>query len=789
MHLKKRIAFTSLALLFSLIHLAANTPLDQALRHTVLLNGLAQLNLTGDENSPPAANASGWQNVRIPTDPAEITMTTSGWYKIKFYIPPMDLSQKRTVLYLDKVVHYTRVLCNGQFCGEKWGFRLPYSVDITDKIIANQHNELMIYVHSAEGKYVRQELPIIDADSIRKAYTRYESKPGIQGDVVLKFYSPIHVEKIHLFTSVRQQKLSAKIWIGNDGISSGDYTVRFKVKELGGVVVDELTATQSVTIFPQSSLSMNYEKTWINPKLWGFGEYGSPQLYFLTVEILQGDTLLVDRYRERFGFREFWLEGTQFKFNGKDFFLVSRFLQTYEGIHSRNFYFHFYNSMNQYNINAIHQHWDRYPRQMLEVADELGMTIVAGLTCMGPPYATWPVYADPDWALWMTNLNRRWVDLDLNHPSIITWRNSDIAPIGAETVIFDSIPNAIRPIDPSRLIISSTDHDQTNGGLSTYNTILSNVIVGVKPFIVSETWIASGTVTDNARWIAGLIYGLFQKGSAGFQVIDFNDVLVGPTVSRNGNNFKVTWPAVSGEGIHSYVTGTTGINWCDPLKPVYIPTALDTALRNAYAQNAGKSAGALAGSRLPEVMVTVQKGNSSVWGKTLYAIYLDSLNPIVIGTKLDNAGKGWLVLPEPGPYRFYYEDSNVIIEAETTLSMAPFTGSPGYGEIVNISLGKDSTSKITEKPKKKNELTKFSIAPIPFSSALNIQFELQAPRAVTLKLYNLTGTEIITLMEPRIRSAGIHHFLWHPAQLQNGIYFLKLESGQAILWNKVIFLK
>ena len=75
--------------------------------------------------------------------------------------------------------------------------------------------------------------------------------------------------------------------------------------------------------------------------------------------------------------------------------------------------------------------------------------------------------------------------------------------------------------------------------------------------------------------------------------------------------------------------------------------------------------------------------------------------------------------------------------------------------------------------------------PNPFNPSTLIEFGLPAPSAVTLKIYNILGEEIATIINDEMLEAGIHKRSFdmqnnlHPGQLSSGIYFYRLNAKSA----------
>lgn len=78
--------------------------------------------------------------------------------------------------------------------------------------------------------------------------------------------------------------------------------------------------------------------------------------------------------------------------------------------------------------------------------------------------------------------------------------------------------------------------------------------------------------------------------------------------------------------------------------------------------------------------------------------------------------------------------------------------------------------------------------PNPFNPSTRIQYSLKESGFVTLKVYDVLGREVSTLISQE-QNAGIHTVVFDASDLSTGIYFYKLESGSYVQVNKMILLK
>ncbi|MCH7852474.1 MAG: T9SS type A sorting domain-containing protein [Candidatus Marinimicrobia bacterium] len=78
--------------------------------------------------------------------------------------------------------------------------------------------------------------------------------------------------------------------------------------------------------------------------------------------------------------------------------------------------------------------------------------------------------------------------------------------------------------------------------------------------------------------------------------------------------------------------------------------------------------------------------------------------------------------------------------------------------------------------------------PNPFNPVTTIQYHLPRPGEVRLRLYNLRGQLVRTLIDD-FRPAGVHTVALNSDRLASGIYFYRLEAGDFTRTRKMILLK
>ena len=85
----------------------------------------------------------------------------------------------------------------------------------------------------------------------------------------------------------------------------------------------------------------------------------------------------------------------------------------------------------------------------------------------------------------------------------------------------------------------------------------------------------------------------------------------------------------------------------------------------------------------------------------------------------------------------------------------------------------------------------FSLAqnhPNPFNPATTIEFTLPKSEFVELKVYNLLGQEVSTLVSNKLNQ-GNHTYTFYGKNLTSGVYYYRIEAGNIVQTRKMIYLK
>jgi len=78
--------------------------------------------------------------------------------------------------------------------------------------------------------------------------------------------------------------------------------------------------------------------------------------------------------------------------------------------------------------------------------------------------------------------------------------------------------------------------------------------------------------------------------------------------------------------------------------------------------------------------------------------------------------------------------------------------------------------------------------PNPFNPSTRIQFSIVDARFVSVKVYDILGKEVATLVNEKM-NPGIYTVAWNAARLSSGIYFVRLQAGKFSAVRKVVLMK
>ena len=213
---------------------------------------------------------------------------------------------------------------------------------------------------------------------------------------------------------------------------------------------------------------------------------------------------------------------------------------------------------------------------------------------------------------------------------------------------------------------------------------------------------------------------------------------------------------------------------------------------NPKIANGGNLNYTIADSDLPEAM---RPRNASV-RDNLLCLFVNSINPDKGNLPVINYKNGGLLIArmklETTADKF--EDTPLdmkLSESKFKTKVFAFDGKKNI-ELINSDnnsiegvTGKLTNESITHIP------AEFALGqnyPNPFNPSTTINYELPASNFVTLKIYDLTGKEVMTLVNEKL-DAGRYTATFNGSNLASGMYFYKISAGQFTFVRKMVLIK
>jgi hypothetical protein len=110
------------------------------------------------------------------------------------------------------------------------------------------------------------------------------------------------------------------------------------------------------------------------------------------------------------------------------------------------------------------------------------------------------------------------------------------------------------------------------------------------------------------------------------------------------------------------------------------------------------------------------------------------------------------------------------------------------GIVASLSGGTDTVTTVENSQQLPTEYVLHQNYPNPFNPSTKIEFKIPDAGLVNLKVYDLLGREVITLVDEDLQ-AGNYNINYDASGLASGIYFYTLQAGEFISTKKMIYLK
>ena len=434
-------------------------------------------------NSFANRDVEGPDHRNYPSYPKEWEQVKMAWMK-KMITIPADWDGQQIKLYFEAVSGYTEIYINKEKVGENFDIFLPFSVDITDKVNAGETAEVWVGVRSQSLFENNSTIGrrIVPAGSMWGYHIA-----GIWQDVYLLALPKVHVEDVYVKPLVSKNMLELEVTVQNNTEKKADLQIQGKINEwvnLAGTDINSapvpawklgqeaLKVAPVKVAIPANASSKVVLQVPVSGEL-NFWTPEQPNLYAVLLS-LQAKKETLDMKYERFGWREWTLQGTTQYLNGKPYQLRGDSWH-FMGIPqmTRRYAWAWFTAIKGMNANAVRPHAQIYPRFYMDVADEMGI-------CVLNETANWASDGGPKldselfWEASKEHL-KRFVLRDRNHASVFGWSiSNENKPVilhvynrpelmPQQKKAWEDWRDIVRANDPTRPWISADGEDDGDG--------------------------------------------------------------------------------------------------------------------------------------------------------------------------------------------------------------------------------------------------------------------------------------------------------------------------------------
>jgi len=368
-----------------------------------------------------------------PSYPKEWEDVQMAWMK-KTVTIPADWNNQQIKIYFEAVAGYTEVYVKGKKIVENFDIFLPFEADITDLVQPGETIDILVGVRKSSLFDDRATIGrrIIPAGSMWGSFIA-----GIWQDVYLLAVPVINIENVYVKPFVSKELLELDVTITNHSSKKETLTLSGDIKEwinLAGTDINS-APVPDWELGKYVTLALNAKKIQLNAnetltttiqipvgKALKFWTPEQPNLYGLTLKLSAKNT--IDTKYERFGWREWTIEGTKHCLNGQPYELKGDSWH-FMGVPqmTRRYAWSWYSAIKAANGNAVRPHAQIYPKFYLDMADEMGICVLAET-------ANWASDGGPKFdsdIFWENSKDhlKRMILRDRNHASIFGWSVSN----------------------------------------------------------------------------------------------------------------------------------------------------------------------------------------------------------------------------------------------------------------------------------------------------------------------------------------------------------------------------
>ena len=393
-----------------------------------------------------------WTTLRVPDvwmGAAGYTETTTATYKTTFDVP--SNFSNNIFLEFEAANDKSTIKINGDVLSTHNHKDVKFLVDISDKVSPGSVN--------AELEVVCEQA---DSNNVQGWRRDGERNLGLRGNVWLKSFPDVRVEDVYIRPSTRNDEIEFEYLITNSTANDKTITIEPVAYDKAGSIAQKSFAFEGAVVNAGQTKTVTFTRSWIDYTIW---QPDNPYLYLLKTKIQESVTTH-DVQEEKFGFREFWRQGTEFKLNGiscrqRGDSIVDHGCRIKNVIYAdcvdlqqEAYYDYFFDKSNLetlvdrikgLNFNSVRTHMGPAPDLFYEVCDEKGLLV----TCESAMYQGYS--AGPNLDINAVQWVKEFVATFKNHPSVVIWAGPNEGDL--TTWNYGSIESTFRVEDPTRPVI------------------------------------------------------------------------------------------------------------------------------------------------------------------------------------------------------------------------------------------------------------------------------------------------------------------------------------------------
>ncbi len=353
-----------------------------------------------------------------------------GWMRRSVTVPS-DWSGRSIAVRFEAVAGECVVLVNGRKVAENFELFLPFEADVTDLVKPGDTFELLVGVR---GQKLFEDREGVGRRVIPAGSMWGGEIIGIWQDVTLVSRPKLRVDDVFVRPLVSKGVLALDVTVANAGDAAASADLGAKVCEwINRAGTDVLSAPVPAWELGAEKLAKDFGKVAVDAKsskmvtieipvaadalrLW---TPETPNLNSLVVS-LSANGADIDRKAERFGWREWTIDGGKYLLNGKPIQFRSDSWH-FMGVPqmTRRYAWAWFKAIKEANGNAVRLHAQVYPSFYHDVADEMGI-------CILDETANWASDGGPKFdreVFWKNSIVHleRFIRRDRNHASVLGW--------------------------------------------------------------------------------------------------------------------------------------------------------------------------------------------------------------------------------------------------------------------------------------------------------------------------------------------------------------------------------